>query len=112
MNLDRLNLAGISSVEKEVCCLEDESVLIIVDPNDKIFNNNELESMRNVFLIDKDGNIIWRIHSSDDNDVWMGPFIGINYHKENGRITAYRWGGFLCEVDVKTGRVTKTDFVK
>jgi hypothetical protein len=95
---------------KQIIKIDDNSMVVIIKWNAKIFDNDELEALRNIFLVDKEGNVIWRVSSKDDDAPFVGHFISINY-KDN-ILTAFRWGGFKCNIDIKTGIVTDTTFVK
>jgi hypothetical protein len=98
--------------KKEAIKIDDNSMVVVIKWNAKIFNNNEFEAIRNVFLVDKEGNVIWRVTSKDDDTPYFGYFLSANYYKDSGRLTAYRRGGFLCDIDIKTGIVTKSVFTK
>jgi hypothetical protein len=97
-------------ISKQIIKIDDNSMVVVIKSDSKIFNNDELEILRNVFLVDKEGNVIWRVTSKEDDAPFVGHFISINY-KDN-ILTAFRWGGFKCEIDIKTGIVTDTTFVK
>ncbi|MDR1284749.1 MAG: hypothetical protein LBJ88_00940 [Campylobacteraceae bacterium] len=97
---------------KEIIKIDDNSMVVTIKSDATIFNNDKFEVLRNVFLVDKEGNVIWRVTSKDDDTPYFGNFVGTNYYKDSGRLTAYRRGGFLYDIDIKTGVVIKSVFMK
>jgi hypothetical protein len=97
------------TISKQIINIDDNNIVVVIKPDSKIFNNDELETLRNVFLVDKEGNVIWRVTSKDDAP-FVRSFASIDY--KDGRLTAYRSHGFLYDIDIKTGVVTDTTFVR
>jgi hypothetical protein len=66
------------------------------------------ECARNIFLVDAAGKVIWQVATEFDED--GNPFTSILY--EEGKLKAYRWDGYLYEIDITSGRALPTSFLK
>lgn len=75
---------------------------------DRLGNYPVEERARNIYLLDKDGNVLWRIHSRFDDE--GHPFTRL--HDEHGVITAYRWDGGMYGIDLTTGAATPLHLVR
>jgi hypothetical protein len=85
---------------KELINIDDNTMVVVIKSDAKIFNGSKLEALRNLFLVDKEGNVIWRVSSKDgeidmfdEGALFMWHFVGVNY--KDGRLTAYRWGFYV-----------------
>jgi hypothetical protein len=98
----------IGVIIRQIINIDNNSMVVVIKPDSKIFNNDELETLRNVFLVDKEGNVIWRVTSKDDDTPYFGYFLSANY-KDNV-LTAYRWGGVFMRHRHKNRRCNKICF--
>lgn len=78
--------------------LPDGDQIILFDRLGKGDQFSALERARNVYRIDLQGRVKWKIHSQFDAD--GDPFTKLRL--ENG-LTAYRWDGATYAVDLDTG---------
>jgi hypothetical protein len=66
---------------------------------------------RNVLCVDEDGRILWQIEefkgvkgrSSYYTNVWLA---------EDGKLHAYNPLGFDCLIDIETGKILESEFIK
>jgi len=74
----------------------------------KWWGENQLpeEYQRNVFLLNKKGEILWQIEAFEMGGAWANVAMG------NGYVTAVNTRGFYCEIDIKTGKVISAEFTK
>lgn len=82
--------------------------LVLIDGLDSLFGKEPVEVSRNIFLIDLNGNIIWRIHSK--NDKFGDSFT--NIYEKDGNFKAYRWDGGQYGIDLETGLATPEILLK
>ncbi len=66
---------------------------------------------RNVLALDKNGNEVWRIEpfahtvkARDGSREVPAPYTGIDL-AEDGKLYAYQGIGYICEIDLKTGKI-------
>ena len=72
------------------------------DIRENIYKNS------NIILINQQNNIVWRIHSNDEND--GGPFTSI--YKKNGSLYAYRWNGIEYTISMTDGLAIPNSLLK
>lgn len=68
----------------------------------------QLECARNIYFIDKNGEIMWQVTSDFDSD--GGPFT--NVIDDLGELKAYRWDGGMYKIDLNTGFAMPTSLTK
>ena len=87
-------------IQKELDTEYGKLVLVYTGPDVDV--ENEIDRWRNVYLFDKDGKQLWQI-STDFDDRARGDFTNIFYEEPWGWC-AYRWIGYLYQIDMKTGK--------
>lgn len=92
-----INLEGVKAQIE----LPDGERIIMLDRLGKANQYSKEEISRNVFRLDKNGEVKWQIHSEFDSK--GVPFTAIEI--ENG-LSAYRWDGGTYGVDMDTGAAT------
>ena len=83
-----------------------------------------VDENRNLFLRDAEGEVIWQVQSKFDvkrfqiNEAGKrveippaGPYTG-GLKFDGGRLRAYRWDGFMYDIDIESGVATPAEFVK
>jgi hypothetical protein len=63
---------------------------------------------RNIYALDSNDQIVWRVFSDFDSD--GDPFINVRF--KSGRLTAYRWDGGEYLIDITTGKAEPHAFLK
>ncbi|WP_221174471.1 hypothetical protein [Pseudomonas fluorescens] len=96
------------SVASQIIELSTELSVILFDRlgQDGVFGS--VECARNIFLIDREGNVVWQVTSDFDSN--GGPFTNIIC--VGGRLQGYRWDGGMYEVDLATGRAEPSLLLK
>lgn len=95
--IEQLNVSDIASQID----LPTGGAIVLLDRLGKGGDYSKDDLARNIFRVDADGHIEWRVRSKFDNE--GNPFTRI--HLENGLI-AYRWDGGSYSIDLKSGEAT------
>lgn len=67
------------------------------------------DAVRNIFMLDNGGKLIWQVHSDFDNEPG-GYFTRIEYQERILR--GHRFDGIVYTIDLATGRATPERVVK
>jgi len=94
---DDFNAADISSKVD----LPNGGAIVLLDRLGKGDQYSKEELARNVFRIDAEGQVEWRVRSQFDAE--GNPFTRLHY--ANG-VTAYRWDGGSYSIDLDSGAAT------
>lgn len=94
-------------IEKSI--VFDDKYLILVNGFNPVFKNEPIERVKNIFLIDSSGKVIWRVHSNFDSEQ-SGIFT--NIYEKDGKFKAYRWDGGQYGIDIETGFATPEILLK
>lgn len=97
-------------------------VLSIEGSNDCIvlleWRKTGLENQRNLLRLDSHGNIVWEV-GDPPKKVTPGPERGIEIESYTGitsiekfQLIAYAYSGFSDHIDIETGAIIKSEFVK
>ena len=87
-----------SEIKQQVSLANGERVVLL----DRLGKYPKEEAARNVYRLNKDGDVLWRVRSQFDNE--GNPFTRIS--NEQGKLTAYRWDGGTYGIDKETGNAT------
>ena len=68
----------------------------------------ELDCARNVYLVNNEGEVGWRVFSS--SDAAGDPFVDI--YMEEGELYGSRWDSFRYMINIETGKAIRDDFIK
>ena len=107
--------------EKTVYCVFEVNNLVIVNFNPgteediralEIYkiDHPEYSSNRNVWAFDANGNKIWEIEAMPSASLpgQAAPFTALEIR--NGKIYAFNWVGYECEIDPPTGKILSEDY--
>ena len=94
---DTINHEGVAAKIE----LPDGGCVILLDMLGRASQHSKDEVARNIFRLDKKGEVKWQVFS--DFDFEGSPFTRINL--ENG-LNAYRWDGGTYSVDIESGEAT------
>ena len=109
--------------EKTVYCVFEVNNLIIVNFNPgteediralEIYeaSHPEYSSNRNVWAFDANGNKIWEIEAMPSASLpgQAAPFTALEIR--NGKIYAFNWVGYDCEIDPLTGKILSKEYYR
>lgn len=65
---------------------------------------------RNVLMIDKDGNVLWRIQNHNYKNT-PDAYLWARVH-EDGTLIAYSNTGYRSKIDIETGKILDSDLVR
>lgn len=68
------------------------------------------EVNRNVYKLNREGEVLWRIES-DASGEELQPFTNISFD-ENGTLKAYCWNGAEYSVDLESGEINQSTLVR
>ena len=91
------NTLGPSHVKQRLSLPSGEQIVLV-----DLLNYPKLERGRNIYRLDRRGEILWRVSSLYDAE--GSPFTQL--HDEAGQLTAYRWDGGTYGIDAVTGAAT------
>jgi hypothetical protein len=63
-------------------------------------------AFRNLVRIKPDGSIVWHADLPAPDDTYT------NAQLENGKLTAWSWGGYTAQINIETGRIIEQLFTK
>lgn len=68
------------------------------------------EFNRNIYRMTASGDIRWQV-SAPEGRYEKTPFTNV-YFTQDGKLKAFRWDGFECEINMESGEAFITDFLK
>ncbi|WJY13388.1 hypothetical protein PCO82_12400 [Pectobacteriaceae bacterium CE90] len=89
--------------------LDDEKRVVVIDRLGMEEKYGKVECSQNIYFLDKDGRVIWRVSSDFDNE--GNPFTGVTLIDGNS-IEAYRWDGGCYSINKETGFATPKILLK
>jgi outer membrane protein assembly factor BamB len=88
---------------------DDGKRVVVIDQLGMKEKYGNAECSQNLYLLDTNGNVIWRVSSNFDED--GNPFTNVNLNDDNN-IEAYRWNGGLYSINKETGFATPRILLK
>ena len=81
----------------------DNKIIVLLSVPDQVSYNE------NIFCFNLDGNLLWQVARANEHNK-ICPFTGISIN--NNKFTPYKSCGILCIVDVNTGKILSSEFIK
>ncbi|WP_248589700.1 hypothetical protein [Dickeya zeae] len=88
---------------------DDGKRVVVIDQLEMKEKYGNAECSQNLYLLDKNGNILWRVSCDFDGD--GNPFTNVNLNDDKN-IEAYRWNGGLYSINKETGFATPKILLK